>query len=228
MKRFSLPLSALALMCTFSFSLHAQTTNVTPYIAKNLSQTALNNILNAERVFCYNVSKAPSGYTGYTLNQLAITGYCGQIGEEKDIFVEGFFKTPSSILETKASCQIEPKIMFRFIRGIDSTDVLFSDTCPSVTVFYGGTMKAFNAEPVKKPLETIVNVFENQKTDFVSPALLNQLMPTGIAVNEEQQTLVNQQKAAQPKRNWAQQNEPVQNNNPEPKKFQGWNKLGKK
>lgn len=228
MKYLSVSLGAFALTFATASVLYAQTPDVSPYIAKNLSPAALNNILNAERVFCYNVSKAPSGYTGYTIDQLAITGYCGPIGDERSIFIEGFFQTPSNILETTADCQIEPKIMFRFIRGIDSTDVLFSDTCPSVTVFYGGMMKAFNAAPTKKPLEQIVSAFENSKTDFISPTLLNQLMPVGVVTNEEQQQLVNQQKAAQPIRNWAQPKQPAQEEETQVNKPQGWNRLQKK
>jgi len=227
MKQFFFSVASVALMCTYVLSAHAQSAAVTPYIAQNVSPMALNNILNSERVFCYTVEQAPSGYTGYTLNQLALTGYCGQLGPEKSVFVEGFFQTPAHILETTASCQIEPKVMLRFTRGIDSTDVLFSDTCPSITIFYGGTVKAFNASPAQKALATVVSTLSSGKMEFISPALLNELMPNGVILNDEHKTLVNQQKTAQPVRNWVQQ-QPQQSAPKQPSKVQGWNKLGKK
>ena len=212
----------LAMSCTFMAN--AQTANITPYIAKNLSAQALNNIVNSERVFCYTVKMAPSGYQGYTLDQMALTGYCGMLGEEKSVFIDEFFKSPANISETAANCQIEPKIMLRFIRGIDATDVLFSDTCPSITVFYGGTMKSFNAAPAQKSLEAVAAVFDAGRVDFVSPALLNQLMPMGVPLNDQDKSTINKQNTTQPVRNWA---TPSQNKTEETKKpsMQGWNKL---
>lgn len=222
MKKILLSASALALVCC-AFAAKAE---VTPFIEKSVSATALNNVLNAEKVFCYTVEMAPAGYTGYTLDQLALTGYCGQLGDEKEVFVEEFFKKPANIAETVASCKIEPKIMLRFVRGIDATDVLFSDTCPSITVFYGGAMKSFNLAPAKQALEAVVAIFENGRTDFVSPALINQLMPSGVPLSDEDKALVNKQKSAQPVRNWEKQN---QNETPKAEEpaAKGWNKLKK-
>ena len=220
MKKFLLSVSVLSLM-SFSLSTKAE---VTPYVEQSLSPAALNNILDAEKVFCYTVQMAPAGYSGYTLDQLALTGYCGQLGDERSVFVDEFFKTPENISETVASCKIAPKIMLRFIRGVDATDVLFSDTCPSVTVFYGGSVKAFNAEPAKKALEAVVAVFEAGKTDFVSPALLDELMPSGVVLNDEQKALINKKKAAQPVRNWEKQEAPQPKAQEQPA-AKGWNKL---
>ena len=220
MKKFLSSASVLALGI-YAFSANAE---VTPYMAKSLSSAALNNILNSEKVFCYTVEMATPNYTGYTLDQLALTGYCGQLKEEKSIFVQEFFEKPGNISETKASCKIEPKIMFRFIRGVDATDVLISDTCPSVTVFYGGSVQSFNAAPIKKSLEGVVTLFANGRIDFVSPALIDELMPSGVILNDEQRALVNQHKSAQPIRNWDKQNKSA----PAPKaqeSAKGWNKL---
>ncbi|MBR2299294.1 MAG: hypothetical protein IJ870_01810 [Alphaproteobacteria bacterium] len=217
-------LSSVALVLSFASLANAQTANITPYIAKNLPASALNNIVNSERVFCYTVQMAPSGYQGYTLDQMALTGYCGMLGEEKSVFIKEFFQTPTNISEVSANCQIEPKIMLRFIRGIDATDVLFSDTCPSITVFYGGTMKSFNAAPAQKSLEAVSSVFAEGRIDFVSPALLNQLMPTGVAFSDEDKAMVGKQNSAQPVRNWEtpSQNMPQAPQQQAPK---GWNKL---
>lgn len=219
MNKLLLSAGALAFV-GFAYAVNAE---VTPYVEESLSPAALNNILNAEKVFCYSVRMAPAGYTGYTLDQLALTGYCGQIKEEKSIFVEEFFEKPENISKTVASCKIAPKIMFRFIRGVDSTDVLISDTCPSITVFYAGAIKAFNASPIQKSLEGVVELFEKGNTDFVSPALIDEVMPSGVILNDEQRALVNQKKSAQPIRNWEKQAQPQQQEAPAQPK--GWNKL---
>lgn len=223
MKKFLLCASALTLVL-YAFS--AKADGLTLYIEKNVSPVALNNILNAEKVFCYTVEMPSAGYTGYTLDQLALTGYCGQLGEERAVFVDEFFKKPANISETVASCKIEPKIMLRFVRGIDATDVLFSDTCPSVTVFYGGSMRSFNAAPAKQAVEAVVAVFENGRIDFVSPALLNQLMPSGVPLSDEDKALVSKHKSAQPVRNWEKQNMPTAPKAEEPA-AKGWNKFRK-
>ena len=216
-------LSASLFSIVLAFSANAQEKGVSPYIAQSLPQSALNNILNSERVFCYTVTMPTEGYTGYTLDQMALTGYCGQLGEEKSLFVDEFFKTPENISETVAPCQIEPKIILRFIRGVDSTDVLFSDTCPSFTVFYGGSFKSFNAAPAKKAVEAVAAVFAEGRVDFISPALLNQTMPMGVILNNQDKALINKKAVSQPARNWSQ---PAQESPAKPA-AQGWNKMKK-
>jgi hypothetical protein len=196
-------------------------------MAQNLSPAALNNILNSEKVFCYTVEMAAPDYAGYTLDQLALTGYCGQLKEERAAFVKEFFETPSNILETLDSCKIAPKVMLRFIRGVDSADVLFSDTCPSVTVFYGGTRKTFNAAPAKKTLEAVISVLSRGRTDFVSPALLDELMPCGVVLNDEQKELVNKHKSARPTHQWEQKKQNQPQAQPQ-ENVKGWNKLRSK
>ena len=207
--------------CLEAISVRAE---VTPFIEQNLTGAALNNILNSEKVFCYTVEKATRGYTGYTLDTLALTGYCGQLKEEKSVFIKEFFETPEHVLQKKDPCSIEPKIMLRFIRGVDATDVLFSDTCPSVTVFYGGKVQTFNEAPAKKSLEAVVKIFSAGRTDFVSPALLDEVMPNGVVLNDEQKALVNKQKTAQPVRRWEKKNQPESAPKAQ-ESAKGWNRL---
>ena len=178
------------------------------YIEESLPAAAVNNILDSEKVFCYTVEWARSGYTGYTLGTLALTGYCGQLKEEKSIFVKEFFETSANISEATSSCKVSPKVMLRFIRGVDATDVLISDSCPSLTIFYGGVRKTFNAAPMKKSLEGVVSLFSEGRVDFVSPALLDELMPSGVVLNDEQRALLSQNKSTQPVRKWEQQKQP--------------------
>ncbi len=207
---------------------YAQTAKINPFIEKSISAPALKNIMDAERVFCYNVETAPENYQGYTIDQMALTGFCGILEKEHaDLFRNEFFKTETNISTTTAQCVISPKIMLRFVRGIDATDVLFSNPCPSISVFYGGTFKSFNAAPAVKSIEGVVEVFTGLKTEFVSPALLNQTFPIGVTLNDEQKALVNQQKSAQPIRHWTDQSPKAPVQAPKEEGPKGWNKMKK-
>ena len=217
--------SYLFLTAAISFSTFAKA-EVVPYISQNIPAAAIENILEAERVFCYTVEMPSPGYTGYTIDQLALTGFCGQLGDEKQIFVEEFFEKEANVVREAASCQIEPKIMLRFVRGVDFADVLFSDTCPSITVFYGGTMRSFNMAPAKKSFEAVTTVFNAGKIDFVSPALLNQLMPCGVALSAGDKEIISGKKSA-PVRNWKDETSQEQQE-PQSEAPKGWNKLQKK
>ena len=224
----ALSLAALTSTLTFTPVFRADAVDINPYIKQSLSPLALNNILNSERVFCYTVDKPKEGYAGYTIDQMALTGFCGVL-ERKDagLFINEFFIDTQKISKTVANCTIAPKIMLRFIRGVDATDVLFSNPCPSMTVFYGGTLKSFNAEPAKKTIEAFVDLFYKNSIDFVSPALLNQTLPIGIAQTAEQKALVAKQKEVQPIRKWSQpaQATPSTSGAQKPAAPQGWNKL---
>lgn len=214
----------LALGTIFTTSANAQ---VNPFIEKSIPAPALKNIMEAERVFCYNVDTAGENYQGYTIDQMALTGFCGILEKDQaDMFRDEFFKTEKNISQTTAQCVISPKVILRFIRGVDTTDVLFSNPCPSVSIFYGGSFKSFNAAPAAKSVEGVVEVFGGLKNDFVSPALLNQTLPIGVALNDEQKALVARQKSAQPIRNWSDPKQPTatpqQQEGPK-----GWNKIKK-
>ncbi len=217
-----------AILCALSpIDLLAQTPTINPYVQKSLPSVAINNLLKAERVFCYTVSAAPQNYQGYTIDQMAVTGFCGVLEkEEADLFYEEFFTKPENLSQQTAQCTISPKIMLRFIRGIDSTDVLFSNPCPSLTVFYGGTIKSFNAAPSAEAISGVIALFEENRADFVSPTLLNQLLPIGVALTDEQKNIVKKQNEVQPIRNWNTSSQPSQSNNsPEKEPKKGWGKV---
>ena len=111
-----------------------------------LHSHALNNITDSEQIFCYTVEKAPKDYTGYTLDGMALTGFCGVLGKpDKDVFINEFLVKDESTSNVVAKCMIEPKIMLRFTKGVDFTDVLLSSPCHSFSIFYGGKVKSFNA-----------------------------------------------------------------------------------
>ena len=200
-------------------------TQISEYIKESLSYIALKNVTDAEQVFCYTVTKAPKDFNGYTVDQMAITGFCGIFEQqEKEIFINELFKNENHLSKAVAQCRVEPNLLFRFVRGIDYTDVLLSQSCPSMTVFYAGKVKSFNAEPSVELINAYVSVYEPRSVDFVSPTLLNQLMPIGLPQTDAQKALVasknNMQQ--QPVRSWTTSQEPAAT---QQAPSSGWNRI---
>ena len=119
--------------------------------------------------------------------------------------------------DTTENCVIRPKIMLRFVRGVDSTDMLLSSPCHAVAIFYGGKISAFNAKPAAQIIDALVTPLIKNKVDFASPALFNQLLPVGVAQTDEQKALLQQKN--EPVRSW--QKEQQQ----DAARRSGWNKL---
>ena len=190
-------------------------------IASAIGSSALNNITNSEQVFCYQIANKPENYTGYTINGMAIVGFCGVINPNLQTLIKSeLMMNPDNIMfDVTENCVIRPQIMLRFIRGIDSTDVLLSSPCHALAIFYGGKISAFNAKPAAQIIDAIIDPLIKNKVDFASPALFNQLLPIGVAQTEEQKAL--QQKKNEPIKNW--QTEQQKN----VARKSGWNKLKK-
>lgn len=167
--------------------------SIIPAITSAISKAAAENIRNAEQVFCYQVAKRPADYTGYTLSSFAITGYCGELDTSNIVTAyEALFTQGPNLISTQANCHIEPRVMLRFTRGIDSTDVLLSLPCPSFTVFYGGKYKAFN---IKKGIITdLLNQFEKDIQPFNSPTLLKQTVANGTATTDKESDMLEKKK----------------------------------
>ena len=201
---------------------HAQNKSIgiLPSIKDEIGTSAANNIENAEKLFCYQVSSKPKNYTGYTINNMAITGFCGVIDINlQQMFTEQFFATESNFdFINTDNCTIQPQVMLRYVRGIDNTDVLLSSPCHSMSVFYAGNLRTFNMKPAVELIDTVVNAFKSNQTKFVSPALLNQLLPIGVAQTSQQKAILN--KNSQPKKSW----EEPQTSQTE-KKNSSWNSL---
>ena len=200
------------LISGLAVSAQAQTKQITllPNIKSSIGATAANNIENAERLFCYQVSAKPRNYNGYTIDNMAITGFCGVIDDNlKEMLTEQLLANDANVdFINTDDCTIQPRILLRYVRGVDNTDVLLSAPCYSASVFYSGNIKTFNLKPAAEILNTVVNAFKASQAKFVSPALLNQLLPIGVAQTAEQKALLNQ--SAQPKRNWNTQTQPQQ------------------
>ena len=85
--------------------------SIIPFIISSLpkatSAAATNNIANAEQVFCYHVAKKPADFAGYTLDNLAVTGYCGEldIGATATTY-EALFTQSPNIITAPAACAI--------------------------------------------------------------------------------------------------------------------------
>lgn len=193
-------------------------------ISKAIGPSALQNITDAEQIFCYQITNKPENYTGYTLDGMAVSGFCGVINNElKDLIVSELFKNPDNILfDQTEECIIRPKIILRFVRGVDMTDVLFSSPCHAFAIFYGGRINAFNAKPAAPVIDALVTPLLKGRIDFASPALLNQLLPIGVAQTEEQKNLLNRKN--EPIRNWIK----TQQQEEEQPRRNGWNKLNLK
>ncbi len=158
---------------------------IIPFIKDKIPEAAAYNIANSEQVFCYHVEKRTKGYTGYTVGNYKIVDYCGEL--DFDVLTtsyEPLFTRSPNIITTQANCKIEPKVMLRFVRGIDYTDVLLSSPCPSFTVFYGGRYSAFNIK--QGIIDDVINQFKDKSEAFHSPALIGQTSANGVAKNEDE------------------------------------------
>ncbi len=157
--------------------------NIIPAISSAIPEAAAYNLSNAEKVLCYLVEKRPAGYTGHTLNSFAIKGYCGEMDAGQKITVyEALFTQSPNIITARADCRIEPRVMLRFVRGVDYADVLLSSPCPSFTVFYGGKYKAFNIK--KGIIDDIISELEKSPAEFYSPAA--QMVANGTAIADKE------------------------------------------
>ena len=188
---------------------------------------AIENITKAEQIFCYEVFPLDEKYEGYTIDGFPIRGFCGIINEEvKNLIVEHFFASETNVVFDKSEeCVIEPKIIIRFVRGVDYTDVLLSSPCHSFAVFYGGNVHVYNYKPAAAIIDALVKAFNNKHIEFISPALLNQLLPIGVIQNEQQRKLINRRN--EPIRKWIEKAEEKEIKRAEENKKNnsGWNKL---
>ena len=180
--------------------------SIIPFIISSLpkatSVAATNNIANAEQVFCYHVAKKPADFAGYTLDNFAVTGYCGEldIGATATTY-EALFTQSPNIITAPAACAIEPRVMLRFVRGVDYTDVLLSSPCPSFTVFYAGRYTAFNIK--QGVIDDIISQFDKENQPFNSPALLKKTVANGTAdTDREAEIYEKKQRENAPVMNW--------------------------
>ncbi len=198
------------------------------YQFENLTgSVAMKNIFEAEQIFCYEVFPQDGEHKGYTLDGFPIRGFCGMLNQTvRDTLAASFFANPTAVnFEEAEQCEVQPKIILRFIRGVDYTDVLLSAPCYAFVIFYAGSVNAYNYKPSAELIDALVKNLQTKHQEFVSPALLNQLMPVGIIQNENQRKIV--YKTKEPIRKWEEKaNEKIKKQEAEVKKQNtGWNKL---
>ena len=213
-----------------------QQQTVIPFIRSSLpkatSETALYNITHPEQVFCYHIIRKPKDFTGYTLNNFAVVDYCGELdmGTTSTTYEALFTQSPNIITAT-AACTIEPKVMLRFVRGVDYTDVLLSSPCPSFTVFYAGRYTAFNIK--QAVIDDVISQFDSIRETFNSPGLLKKTVANGVPdTDKEAEEYEKKQKENTPIMNWK-NNQPleqnginnVQSSSSQTKEKKGWGNL---
>lgn len=199
--------------------------DITQKMRDTIPVNAMRNITEAEQAFCYTVTAPDADYKGYLIDSMAVTGFCGMLSQaEIQLFIDEFLKKEESVSNVVAQCIIQPRLMLRFIRGVDYTDVLFSSPCYAFSVFYAGSINTFNISPASAVENAIIEAYEKRKMTFVSPALLGQILPIGVPQNSEQRELVLEKAQQAPVRNWQVPKQPEENKatQQEPK---GWNKL---
>lgn len=217
------------------------TLTVTPRMKNTISAPSLLNITGAEQAFCYTVEMPQEGYTGYTIDSMAVTGFCGILSKpEMDLFIREFLSKDENVSNVVDQCVIKPRVLLRFMRGVDYSDVLFSVPCYSFTVFYAGNISSFNTSPAAKTLTSIVEAYEKKKMQFISPALLGQVLPIGVPQNDTQRALVKSKLQQGPVRNWTQKDNTAAQTTPQStqpatqpsrqqaapsKEGKGWNRL---
>lgn len=201
----------------------AQPKQVLAEIKNAIGPVAWDNIAHAEKIFCYEVDIRPDDYSGYTLDSMAVTGFCGVIKSEikEQVLSQLFMNNKNVLFNVREECVIRPRIVLRFVKGIDATDVLLSSPCYSFTVYYPGSVNVFNAKPAAKIIDTLINTLDKNNVDFVSPALLNQLLPVGVPQTKEQRELVSKKPKAI--KNW--EVKKSEEKNTEKSESQGWNNL---
>ncbi len=205
----------------------SQNFDIIPLIQSEIKDEASYNISHPEQVFCYQVTRRPQNYTGYTLNKFAITGYCGELDKNQiATSYEALFTNRANVLTVKSDCRIEPRIMLRFVRGVDYTDVLLSSPCHSFTVFYAGKYNSFNIK--QHIIDDIIAQLSSKNETFHSPSLLKKTVANAEASSsEEEEALEKKQKESQPIMNWQQKQEQAAKEEAE-KPSTGWGKINLK
>ena len=220
----------LAAIPTQQTKTEAPMTTLSEFLMQNITAATALPVNKAEKVFCYIVDYAEKGYEGYTANGLAIKGYCGELSAEgKALIKETLFNSSSLYSKSKADCRINPKIMLRYVYGIDYTDILLSSPCPSLTFFHGSNIAALNAAPGEAVFEKVINAYTSLGEDFHSPALLGQMVGSGVPQNQAQKDIIRRNAPTEaPRKKWNTETpaETQPDANPTaPKPTTGWNKL---
>ena len=203
------------------------------FLSNRLPASTARNINKAEKVFCYTVDYAQGDYEGYLIDDLAITGSCGELSEEgKNVIKQFLFNNNSLFSNSTDKCNISPKIVLRYVHGVDHTDVLISSPCQSLTFFHGRDITTINAAPGAAVVDQIVNSYSTLKEKFLSPALLGQMVASGQVMNKGQKEIVRRLSPTEaPIKKWNNNNQAASDTaapkaeTPKQPAKSGWNRL---
>lgn len=203
-----------------------QVAAVSSFLSNRIPESTARNINKAEKVFCYTVDYAQAGYDGYTVNDLALKGACGELSQAgRDLIKKSVLDNNLLYSNSKDNCSISPKIMLRYVYGADYTDVLFSVPCHSLTFFHGRDITTVNAAPGAAIIEQIVKAYASLEEPYQSPALLGQMVGNGQAMNQrDKEVLRRAAPVTAPVKKWNTQ-QPAQAPEAKQPVKSGWNKL---
>lgn len=202
---------------------------VSSFLVNLLPESTAKVIKKAEKVFCYTVDYKQAGYDGYTIDDLALKGSCGELSQTgKNLIKNSVFDNNSLYSSSKDNCKISPKIMLRYVYGADYTDVLFSSPCQSLTFFHGQNITTVNAAPGAAIIDQIIKAYAGLEEPYLSPALLGQMVGNGQAMNQRDKEVIRRASPSEaPLKKWNTQptaSTATQTENKQPVKS-GWNKL---
>ena len=201
-----------------------QRPEVTARMKDTLNGPALRNIEDAEQAFCYTVAPVDKKSKVYMLHTLEVTGFCGTLSQDEiNSFIRDYLADDSAVSNIRKECKFEPKIALRFVRGIDTTDVLISSPCHSFAVIYAGINKPFNASPASNKIDALISKYNKKRKTFISPSLLKQVVPVGQAKTEEDQKLIKEKRTHKAVRNWEKNSSA--NSNKKGSQAAGWSQL---
>lgn len=205
---------------------NAAKSTLSDFLARKIPAAAARNINKAEKVHCYTVEYKTPDYDGYTIDDLAVKGSCGELSDAgKKLIKDNLFQSSIIYSNSVSNCEIAPKIMLRYIYGLDHTDVLLSYPCPSLTFFHGSNTVILNATPGGAIIEQIVGAYAKLEEKYYSPALLGQMVANGQPQTQAQKEMIRlNAPTAAPRKKWEAET-PAAAPQPEQPKKSGWNRL---
>ncbi len=137
-------------------------------IANRIGEDALRVIIESEKVSCFTVSNKKPDFDGQVIDGYSLDGFCGVIdGKNLDLIRYLLIgKTDAILFDKKEQCVVSPKLMFRFSRGFDNVDVMWSAPCYSTAFYYSGRERFFNLKPISEDIEKLVKFYSQSAIDI--------------------------------------------------------------
>ncbi len=161
------------------------------FLNSKIPASTARNIEKAEKVFCYTVNYAAPNEQGYLIDDLAVTGSCGELSATgQQLIRDTLLTNTGAFANNMDNCKISPKMILRYVYGPDHTDVLLSYPCPALIFFHGRDITTVNAAPGDELLKQITVTYGNLAEKYRSPALLGQMVANGQIITQDQKEIV--------------------------------------